>query len=277
MGEEMEYRYCPMNTNRSERKTNEDMRDKEAALRRRRVDSFFLWWRRCRGYRALITPLLMVALYFTARTFYGGQDRTVQLKFIETPSEQTAAPGAPGVERLNPVLSGGDYETAMRLRESGALLMAVSLSSFEEFRMNGRFPATVAEIFVGLQNRSLLPPGTEIKDEALRSTLSELKLNYRADPFGFEILSLPISKPGGPAILFRFPLPPAEANSVMYFRHSAGTIPIAPGRFSTPEQLSAAGWSIEHWRGGSLPLDESAVRDLREQDAWLRSLNIGGR
>ncbi|KXJ97983.1 MAG: hypothetical protein UZ17_ACD001002873 [Acidobacteria bacterium OLB17] len=198
------------------------MTDNGATRRQRRVDSFLLWWGRYRDYRALITLLLVVALYFTARIFYGGQDKTAQLKFVESPSDQTAASSTPEVETLKPVLSGGAYETAMRLRESGALLMAVSLSSFEEFRVNGRFPATVAEILAGLQERSLLPPGTEIKDGVLRSTLSELKLNYRAEPFGFEILSLPISKPGGPAILFRFPLPPAEANSVMYFQHPAG-------------------------------------------------------
>ena len=272
MGDEMEYRYCAMNTNRSERKAN-DMRNKESALRQRRADSFFLWWGRYRDFRALITLLLVVALYFTARTFYGGQDRTAQLKFVETPSEQTAASITSGVELLKPMLSGGAYETAMRLRESGALLMAVSLSSFEEFHVNGRFPATVAEVLAGLQKRSLLPPGIGIKDGALRSTLSELKLNYRAEPFGFEILSLPITSPGGPAILFRFPLPPGEANSVMYFE--AQNPVQVPVPFSTTEQITAAGWKIRQWRGEAMPLTETVIRDLREQDEWLKSQNQG--
>lgn len=258
-----------MNTNRSERMANEDVKDKEAALRpQRRVDSF-LWWRRCRGYRALVTPLLMVALYFIARIFYGGQDRTAQLKFIETPPEQTAAPGAPGVEPLKLVLSGGDYETAVRLRESGALLMAISLSSFDEFRLNGKFPATVSEILSGLQNRSLLPPGIEIKDGALRSALSELKLNYRPEPFSFDILSL--GKPGSPAILFRFPLPPTEANSVLYFE--ARNPVHVPVPFSTTEQITAAGWKIRQWQGEAMLLTETIIRDLREQDKWLKSPN----
>lgn len=273
MGDEMEYRYFLMNTNRSERKANEDMRDKDARLQRqRKIDRFFLWWGRYRDYRALITLLLVVALYFTARIFYGGQDRTVQLKFVETPSDQTGS-GTPGVETLKPVLTGGDYETAMRLRESGALLMAVSLSSFEEFRVNGKFPATVSEILSGLQNRSLLPPGTEVKDGALRSTLSELKLNYRAEPFGFEILSLPISNPEGSEILFRFPLPPAELNSMMYFE--AQNPVQVPVPFSTTEQITAAGWKIRQWRAEAMPLNETVIRELHEHDKWLKSQNQG--
>lgn len=220
-----------------------------------------------------MTPLLVVALYFTARTFYGGNDKTVQLKFVENPSEQTAAAGTSEVEPSKPVLSGAAYETAVRLRESGALLMAVSLSSFEEFRMNGRFPATVNEILTGLQKRSLLPPGIEIKDGMLSSTLSELKLNYRAEPFSFEILSLPIGNPGGSAILFRFPLPPGEANSVTYFE---ARNPIQmPAQFGTSEQITVAGWKIRHWRGEAMPLNETVIRDLREQNEWLNSQNQG--
>lgn len=242
-------------------------------MRQHRIDRFVLRWRRYRGYRTLITPLLVVALYFTARTFYGGNDKTVQLKFVENPSEQTAVSGTSEVDPSKPVLSGEAYETAVRLRESGALLMAVSLSSFEEFRMNGRFPATVNEILAGLQKRSLVPPGIEIKGGELRSTLSELKLNYRAEPFSFEILSLPISKPGDSAILFRFPLPPAEANSVMYFE--ARNPVQMPAEFGTSEQITAAGWKIRHWRGEALPLNETVIRDLREQDQWLRSQNQG--
>ena len=151
--------------------------------------------------------------------------------------------------------------------------MAISLSSFDEFRVNGKFPATVREILTGLQKRSLLPPGIEIKEGALRSTLSELKLNYQVEPFSFEILSLPINNAGGPAVLFRFPLPPTEANSVMYFE--AQNPVQLPTPFSTSEQITAAGWKIRHWRGEAMPLNETVIRDLREQNEWLNSQNQG--
>lgn len=214
----------------------------------------------------------LVLLYAVAVNYRRNHD-PAQLKFVEPASQQTDVSSASGAEPVKPVFSGEAYETAMRLRESGALLMAVSLSSFEELRMNGRFPATVNELLTGLQKRSLLPPGIDIKDGGLRSALSELRLNYRAEPFSFEILSLPISKPGDSAILFRFPLPPAEANWVMYFE--ARNPVQLPAPFGTSEQITAAGWKIRHWRGEALPLNETVIRDLREQDEWLKSQNQG--
>ncbi len=164
---------------------------------------------------------------------------------------------------------GEAHDTVHRLRECGALLMAMSLSAFEDFRTQGKFPAGFAEMLTGIQKRSLLPPGIEIRDGAFRSSLSELKISYRSDPFSFEIFSLPSNEVEGPALLFRFPLPPGRPNSVMYFESSKQQVLPAP--FSTTEQLAATGWTIRNWSGGALPLDEASVRELQENDAWLRS------
>lgn len=222
--------------------------------------------------------LISFAVYLTAKTFYAGADTTAQLKFVENSSEQPNYSETAAAEPLKQVLSGEAYDTALRLRESGALLMAVSLSSFETFRTNGRFPATANEILSDLQRRTLLPPGIDIEDGVLHSSLSELKLNYRTDPFSFEILSLPISKPEGPAILFRSPLPPTQANSIAYFQSSSSEkTPFIPSQFSTPEQLVAAGWNIRNWRGETMLLDDSTLRDLQEQNAWLKTLNQGSK
>ena len=240
--------------------------------RRERIDRFFHYWGKFRLYRALCTALLAFLVYLGARAYSSDQD-PAQLKFVETASEQTHGSGTLVADPVKPVLSGEVYETAVRLRESGALLMAISLASFDEFRVNGKFPATVSEILTGLQKRSLLPPCIEIKDGALRSPLSELKLNYQVEPFSFEILSLPINNAGGPAVLFRFPLPPTEANSVMYFE--AQNPVQLPTPFSTSEQITAAGWKIRHWRGEAMPLNETVIRDLREQNEWLNSQNQG--
>lgn len=218
-----------------------------------------------------------VGVYFAARA-YVSNEKHAQLRFVEGQTERSGdLTQAAEAQPFKPVFSGEPYETAMRLRESGALLMAVSLAAFEGFRIQGEFPPTANKILADLQKRSLLPPGIGIKDGAVRSALSELKLNYRADPFSFEIFSLPTNNPESPAILFRFPLPPGEANSIMYFQSSSGAIARVPGQFSTAEQLHAAGWNIRHWRGEALPLDESAVRDLHDQHAWLRSLDNGGK
>lgn len=223
------------------------------------------------GHTTLIIVFALVGVYVGVRV-YADDEKHAQLRFVDVSSEQSSdLTKAAEARQFKPVFSGDPYETTLRLRESGALLIGVSLAAFEEFRVRGKFPATLGEILANLQKRSLLPPGVEIKDGTARSDLSALKVNYRTDPFSFEIFSFPIDRPENPTIMFRFPLPPGEANSIMYFQSSSGATPHPLAQFSTFEQLHAAGWSIRHWRGEALALDESSVRDLREQDAWLKS------
>lgn len=249
-------------------------KDREKGAVRGRFRRFLDRWERYRGYPTLIMTLLCLALYFAVRTFKG-DDQPVQLRFTESASEQTedheTLSGPPSKE----ILSGQAYDTALRLREAGALLMAISLTAFEEFRIHSKFPTTTDAILTNLQKHSLLPPGIEMKDRTLRSSLSEITFNYRADPFFIEILSMPAVGTHGPAFLFRVPIPAGEKNAITYFHRTAGdgTTILRPAPFSSVEQLVASGWSIAHWRGEALPLDDSALRDLREQDAWLKSLN----
>lgn len=243
-------------------------KEKEPDTVRDRIGQFFWKWR---GYPTLIMALLSVAVYLTARTYSGGNDKTVQLKFVENSAEPTAYSETAEVEPSHDLLSGEGYETAMRLRETGALLMVASLSSFEQFRLHGKFPATSDQILTDLRKRGLLPPGIAIKDGIFHSPLSELRTNYRSDPFTLEILSLPGLDVRGPSFLLRIPMPVGETNSITYFRSPVRTSLAVPPPFSTAEQLVSAGWSITHWRGETLPLDDATVQDLREQDAWLKS------
>jgi len=216
----------------------------------------------------------LVLLYAVAVNHRRSHD-PAQLKFVEPASPQIYVLSASGAEPVKPVFSGEAYETALRLRECGALLMAISLASFDEFRVNGKLPASVSEVLMRLQTRSLLPPGIEIIDGSLRSSFSEIAFRYRSDPFSFEIVSLPGAGVDGPVLLFRFPLPSGDANTIVYFQSRAQTPAAIPGPFSSIEQLAASGWSIARWRGEALPLDESTIRDLQEQEEWLRTQTQG--
>lgn len=211
---------------------------------------------------------LLVLLYAVAFNYRRNHD-PAQVRFVENAAEAAAEPAADAGPTLKPVFSGEAHDTAQRLRECGALLMAISLSAFEDFRTHGSFPAKDHALLRGIQTRSLLPPGVEVVNGELYSSFSELKLNYRPEPFSFEILAMPSDGSQGQPMMFRYPLPLAGANSVTYFesRHPH----ILPTPFSTAEQLAAEGWTIRHWRGETLPLDEAAVRDLQEHDEWLRS------
>ena len=265
-----------MNTNRSYESRKDNTKDE--AISRKKVDGLFSRWERYRGYLTLILTAICVALYITARAYYGDADRTAQVKFFEDHSEQDTMSEMQGqTKHAKQIFSGDGYNTAFRLRECGALLLALSLSAFEEFRVHGKFPQSADVILADLQKRSLLPPGTEIKNGALHSDLGELKLSYRMNPIALEVLSVPPAETYGPALLFRIPMPAGEANSMTYFRSSELTNFAVPAPFSRPEQLVSAGWSIEHWQGDALPLDDSALRDLHENDAWLKSLDQGSK
>lgn len=237
---------------------------------RDRIGRFFVRWGKIRGRYTLCMGIvsLLVLLYAIARTYSDGNG-PAQLRFVENPTGPIAESATDAGQILKPVFTGEAHDTVQRLRECGALLMAVSLAAFEEFRTQGKFPTRLEEILTGIQKRSLLPPGIEIKNGAFHSSSSELKLSYRSDPFSFEIFSLPSNEIEGPALLFRFPLPPSGANSIMYFESSRQEVLPAP--FSTTEQLAAAGWTIRHWQGETLPLDEASIRELQENGAWLRS------
>lgn len=240
---------------------------------RDRIDRFLAVWRNFRGFVTLCMALLAFFLYLAARTFSDHND-PAQLRFVENPVERPYDSTSNGDGISTTVFKGEAHDTAQRLRECGSLLIAVSLSAFEEFRVHGKFPASLEELLTGIRNRSLLPPGIEIRNGGLHSSLSDLKVSYQPDPFSFEIVALPSEVVQGPAMIFRFPLPPSRANSIVYFE-SPGTNtqrqPI-PAPFRSTEELAAVGWTIRHWKGEALRLNDGAVRDLREQASWLKTL-----
>lgn len=240
---------------------------------RDRIDRFLAVWRNFRGSATLCMALLAFFLYLAARTFSGHND-PAQLRFVENPVERPYDSTSNGDGISTTVFKGEAHDTAQRLRECGSLLIAVSLSAFEEFRVHGKFPASLEELLTGIRSRSLLPPGIEIRDGGLHSSLNDLKLTYLSDPFSFEIVALPSEGVQGPAMIFRFPLPPSRASSIVYFEYPGRNKQrqAIPAPFRTTEQLAAVGWSIRHWKGDTLHLDDGAVRDLREQAMWLKAL-----
>ncbi len=221
---------------------------------------------------ALIIVALVVGVYFVSRSVISSRD-LVQVRFVDNSSEHDNQRGSTLGFPSGTGFSGKAIEAGERLREAGALGVAVSLSAFATFSATGNPPATTESVLRDLVNRRLLPPGIGIDGLSLQSELSLISLRYRREPFSFEIVSLPKDESKGPALLLKFPLPPGETNSVMYFQSSNISPERTPATFSTTEQLAAAGWNIRHWRGDALPLDESVLHDLREQESWLKAQN----
>ncbi|QYO67711.1 hypothetical protein [Leptolyngbya sp. 7M] len=221
---------------------------------------------------ALIIAALIVGVYFVSRSVITSRD-PVQVRFVDNGSDHQKQGASIFGFPSGTGFSGKAIEAGARLREAGALGVAVSLSAFATFSATGNPPATTESVLRDLVNRRLLPPGIGIDGLSLQSELSLISFRYIREPFSFEIVSLPKDESKGPALLLKFPLPPGEPNSVVYFQSSNVSPERIPAPFSTTEQLAAAGWNIRHWRGDALPLDESVLHDLREQDAWLKAQN----
>lgn len=222
---------------------------------------------------AVLFILLTVGIYIAVRLTGPSGAQHAQLRFVEDSDPETSDFEAGSQVSSREPLSGTAYETAIRLREAGALGMAISLAVFAGHASAGNAPAAPHDVIREMAARKLLPPGIEVENGSFRSGVSDLRFSYRGEPLSFEILALPKDGAAGSALLLRFPLPPGETNSVMYFESSNPAQIPAP--FSTNEQITAAGWRIRQWRGDALPLNEAVVRELREQDNWLKSINQG--
>lgn len=225
------------------------------------------------------TPLVRVVLLVAGFVgivlgvrLVGANQGSAQVKFVEFPRPANAVEtDADRTPTTTAIFSGKAFDTTARMREVAALGLALSLTAFAEFAEKRVVHPTPDVLVQSLARRKLLPPGIEVENGAPESQLSHFHLHYQASPLRFELLSEPASSVQGPALLFRFPLPPANAGVITYFRSRAENGYQIPNPFSSPEQIVALGWTIEQWQGEVLSLEKSTIEGLREQDQWLRT------
>lgn len=208
-----------------------------------------------------------VGIYVTFRIL-SPQSEAAQVRFIETRTSESDQDSSPAASQLKDPFSGPEYENAVRLREASALGMAVSLSVLSLNTRTGKLPGGVAEITRNLVTARMLPPGIQYNNGKIISEQSTFQIAYLRQPFSFEVQAIPRSDEGS-QLLFRFPLPQSEPNSVLYFEARRDQ-PI-PAALLTTEQLSASGWKIRHWRGDALTLNATIVKSLREQSSLLNA------
>lgn len=221
---------------------------------------------------AILLASVLVGVYLAVRLTAPSGPGHAQLRFVEDPIWGASRSESETQVSYRDPLSGTAYDTAVRLREAGALGLAVSLAVAARHFSGGVAPTTQQEVVREIVVRKLVPPGIEVENGILRSSVSDLRFTYRSEPLSFEVVALP-KDTNGSAVLLRFPLPTSEANSIMYFESQ---VPVQlPAPFSATEQITAAGWKIRHWRGDAMPLNETAIRDLHEHDEWLRTQNQG--
>lgn len=213
----------------------------------------------------VLVVLCFVGIYGTFRIL-SPRNEAAQVRFVETRGAESDKDSSTAESQIKNPFSGAEYDNAVRLRDASALGMAVSLSVLSLNTETGRLPSSVAEITRHLERARLLPPGIQSKNDNFVSEQSTFQIAYRREPLSFEVLAIPRSDQGS-QLLFRFPLPQSEPNTVFYFE--ALRDKAIPAALSTTEQLSASGWKIRHWRGDAISLNSVTVDSLKEQSVFL--------
>lgn len=210
--------------------------------------------------------VVLVSIYAGVR-LYGESKGPAQVKFVENSTAANPVNGEKKLPGKPPELFGGEvYGTTVRLRESGAVGMAVSFGVFASASARGAFPTELGEVWAFVEREKLLPPGVELKSGELRSETSRFHVRYRREPFGIEVVGEPLAgNEAEPSVIVRLPLPTADGRTLTYYQSSTSAARTIPAAFESPNHLVAAGWSSRQWRGELLPNAPEIVSQLEAE------------
>lgn len=218
---------------------------------------------------ALVALLLLV---FAGMRLFSAHRNHAQVAFVEQAGfDQPETVTAENSRYSAPEIFHGEvYETSVRLRETGALGMAISLSVFAEFSEKKNIPATLETVLSAASARSLMPPEMTFENGEIVSPSSVFFVRYRSEPLAFEILSGPKQAAAkSPALMLRFPLASLDKRTITYFQSPANNHFEMPEPFAPLDKIVAAGWTLEQWRGELLPKDANALQTLAEEKRLL--------
>jgi len=224
-------------------------------------------------FNVIALVLLLLSVIFGLRAFRSGQTQA-QIKFVE--HSQFDAPETENSENriytAPKIFKGEVYDTSIRLRETGALGMAISLAVFAYHTEQGSVPPNLEKIWSILAERNLMPPGFEFRNGELLSPSGAILVRYQSAPFRFEILSRPKQDSTSPAILLRFPLTSLDGRTITYFQSALVNAHDIPAPFAPLEKIVSAGWTMEQWRGELLPKNGNNLQILEEEKRLLQEL-----
>lgn len=219
---------------------------------------------------ALVILLLCV---FGGLRLLSARQTQGQVKFIERADLEENEPINDDRVYSSPEIFKGEvYDTTIRLRETGALGMAISLSVFAINSEQGSVPKSLEQIWSFISERKLMPPGLEFQNGELISPSGTISVRYQSEPLRFEILSFPRRNADSPAILLRFPLTSLDRRTITYFQSASTDKFEIPAPFAPLEKIVSAGWTITQWRGELLPKNENNSRYLEEEKSLLDQL-----
>ena len=221
-------------------------------------------------FNVVVLACLIIAVFAGIRVF-SARRNSAQIAFVEQAEiDQAETANADDRKFSAPEIFRGEvYDTSVRLRETGALGMAISLTVFAEYSEKKNIPTNLETIFSSVRERNLMPPEMTLNNGQLASASNKFVVRYKPQPLAFEILSSPKNNATSPAILLRFPLASLDKRTITYFQSARANRFDAPEPFAPLEKIVAAGWTIEQWRGELLPKGENAPQLLAEEKRLL--------
>ncbi len=201
--------------------------------------------------------------------------KPAQLSFVEHAGPDGILPGdSNGMTTGIPEIFAGEvYDTSVRLKETAALGMAISLVVFAEYRDQNRPPFTLKDIFTAISRQNMAPPEFVIGESEVSTPSSMLLIRYQSQPLRFEIVSIPKAGIKGTTVMIRFPLASMSGQTVPYYQSATTGRPDIPTPFASPDQIVAYGWTLEQWRGELLPLKDDTVQALNEEQSEWNAKN----
>lgn len=236
------------------------------------ADKFRVWFF-SPAFNVIALVILLLSVFGGLRILKGNNTQA-QIKFVENATFNEVEKQKSDTGNISPpeIFHGEVYETSIRLRETGALGMAISLAVFGKVAEKGSVPNSLETVWSFINEQNLMPPGLKFENGELTSPTSIFLVRFKSQPFGFEILSSPKIENRGPSIMMRFPLRSFDGRTISYFQSpSTKTFEIPPA-FASIEKVLASGWKIEEWRGELILNSEDSTGLLEKEKSLLEKL-----
>lgn len=132
--------------------------------------------------------------------------------------------------------------TAERLRDITGVAIAAT-AYVVEGSMNGRTPRDAGEIVAGIIRRNLIPNDWLTNQTGvLRTQHAIVHLRYSPRTFSLELISVPVERADGPAILIRVPDSENTTVGTRYFESMQLDGIVYPNPFAPIADIIASGW-----------------------------------
>lgn len=229
-------------------------------------------------FNVAVLGLLLLSVFGALRYLQAHEIRG-QVKFVEQPkTDEDDQSNKTEPSFSSPEIFKGEvYDTSIRLREAGALGMAISLAIFTTGAEQATVPPNLDNIWSVLSERKLMPPGVTLNNGELVSSCGKIIVRYQAAPLRFEILSFPWQNTNSPAIMLRFPVHRLDGRTITYFQSSAINNHNVPAPFASLEKIVSDGWTLEQWRGEIMPKTENFGQLLQTEKSSLKQEMPGTR